>query len=62
MIGTAGYDTNVYKSARNIKGVAVQPTSQFNAYTVLKHKRLVLTRAALEELRKGPPTKAAAQA
>jgi large subunit ribosomal protein L4 len=62
LIGTVGYDTNVYKSARNIKGVEVQPTSQFNAYTVLKHKRLVLTKAALEELRKGPPTKAAARA
>jgi len=30
------------------------PASQFNAYTVLRQKRLVLTRAALEALRKGP--------
>ena len=42
----------MYKSARNIPGVEVMPASQFNAYTVLRQKRLVLTRAALEELRK----------
>ncbi len=28
------------------------PADQFNAYTVLRQKRLVLTKAALEELRK----------
>lgn len=57
LIGTAGYDTNVYKSARNIPGVLVAPTAEFNAYTVLRQKRLVLTRDALDELRKGPPSK-----
>jgi large subunit ribosomal protein L4 len=51
LVGTAGYDTNLYKSARNIPQVQVLPASQFNAYTVLRQKRLVLTRAALEELR-----------
>lgn len=40
----------VYRSARNIRGVAVHPTSQFNAYDVLKPKRLLLTKAALNEL------------
>src|SRR4051794_27418452 len=29
-------DKKVYKSARNIHGLAVQPASQFNAYDVLK--------------------------
>ncbi|HMF13124.1 MAG TPA: 50S ribosomal protein L4 [Gemmataceae bacterium] len=52
LIGTAGPDATVYKAARNIPGVEVHPTKDFNAYTVLKQKRLVLTRAALEELRK----------
>jgi large subunit ribosomal protein L4 len=42
----------VYMSARNIRGVEVSPTSAFNAYEVLKPKRLLLTKAALEELRK----------
>jgi len=62
LIGTAGYDTTLFKSARNIPGVEILPTSQFNAYTVLRPKRLLLTRAALEELRKGPPKKATASA
>lgn len=52
LIGTVDYDAVLYKSARNIPGVEFSPTSQFNAYTVLKQKRLVLTRAALEALRK----------
>ncbi len=54
LLGTAGLDRNLYLSARNIPGVKVMPTREFNAYTVLRQKRLVLTRAALEELRKGP--------
>jgi len=37
---------------RNIPGVQIAPASQFNAYCVLRPKRLLLTRAALEELRK----------
>jgi large subunit ribosomal protein L4 len=52
LLGTAGHDPMLYRSARNIEGVEVAPTSQFNAYTVLRQKRLVLTRAALDLLRK----------
>lgn len=52
LIGTEKLDPNVYKSARNICGVEVLPTAEFNAYTVLKQKRLVLTKAALESLKK----------
>ena len=51
LIGTAALDQNVYKSARNIEGVKVLPAAEFNCYTVLKQKRLVLTRSALEALR-----------
>jgi len=51
LIGTAGLAPNVYKSARNIEGGKVLPAAEFNCYTVLKHKRLVLTRAALDALR-----------
>jgi large subunit ribosomal protein L4 len=40
----------IYMSARNIRGVEVSPASQLNAYTVLKPKRLLITRAAVEEL------------
>jgi large subunit ribosomal protein L4 len=52
LVGTAKHDPNLYKSARNIAGVEVMPAGEFNAYTVLKQKRLLLTRAALDELRK----------
>lgn len=52
LIGTEKLDQNVYKSARNIAGVEVLPAAEFNAYTVLKQKRLVLTKAALESLTK----------
>src|SRR5262249_8857965 len=54
LIGRGAADSDeekrVYKSARNIRGVAVTPAKEFNAYDVLKPKRLVLTRAALTEL------------
>ena len=52
LIGTAGADANLYRCARNIRGVEVMPASQLNAYAVLRRKRLLLTRAALDELRK----------
>jgi len=52
LVGTAGPDTTLYRASRNIPGVEVHPTKEFNAYTILKQKRLVLTRAALDELRK----------
>jgi large subunit ribosomal protein L4 len=52
LITTAGQDQNVYKSARNLDGVEVMPAAQLNAYAVLRPKRLLLTRAALDELRR----------
>jgi large subunit ribosomal protein L4 len=61
LIGIAGRDPVVYKSARNIEGVVVHPAKEFNAYTVLRQKRLVLTRAALDELRQNKPAPATAQ-
>ena len=54
LIGLAKSDIDanrtIYKSARNICGMQVLPASQFNAYEVLRPKRLVLTKAALQEL------------
>ena len=51
-LGAADIDEEkrIYKSARNLRGIAVTPARDFNAYDVLKPKRLVLTRAALQEL------------
>jgi large subunit ribosomal protein L4 len=59
LLGIPNYDDKLYLSARNIAGMEVMPTSQFNAYTVLKQKRLVLTKTALEQLRKGATPKPA---
>lgn len=52
LIGTPKLDSAVHRAARNIPGVQVSPTSEFNAYTVLKQKRLVLSKEALDSLRK----------
>jgi large subunit ribosomal protein L4 len=51
-LGATDIDANrtIYKSARNIGGMEVLPASQFNAYEVLRPKRLLLTKAALQEL------------
>lgn len=51
LIGIPEQNAVLYKAARNIDGVEIHPVSQFNTYTVLKQKRLVLTKAALEALR-----------
>ena len=51
LIGTDKTDPVVYKSARNLVGVRVLPTADFNAYEVLRPNRLVLTKAALDALR-----------
>jgi len=61
LIGTATYDENIYKSARNLETVSILPTAEFNAYTVLKRKRLVLTKAALEALRQPKSDEKAAE-
>jgi large subunit ribosomal protein L4 len=51
LIGTDKVDAIVYRSARNLAGVRVLPTTDFNAYEVLRPKKLVLTRGALDALR-----------
>jgi large subunit ribosomal protein L4 len=51
LIGTESLDLTVFRSGRNIEGVKILPAGEFNAYIVLKQKRLVLTRAALQMLR-----------
>ena len=61
LLGTADYDKNAYLSARNIPEVEIMPASQFNAYAVLRQKRLVLTKSALEELRNAGRPKAEAK-
>jgi len=52
----------VYMSARNIKGVEISQATQLNAYSVLKPKRLLLTKQALQELCKNAKWSAEAPA
>lgn len=50
LVATEGYDNNVYRSGRNIAGVSVSPASELNAYTVLRSRRLLVTKGALDAL------------
>lgn len=53
LVATAGTDGVVYKSGRNLAGVTVQPVRELNALSVLKPKRLVVTREALDRIKEG---------
>jgi len=50
-LGLPRHDEIIYRAARNIARLEIAPVSDFNAYLVLKQKRLLLTREALESLR-----------
>ena len=47
------HDPVFYRSARNIEGVSVSPVAELNAYSVLRPRKLVITKAALDSLRGG---------
>ena len=50
LVTTAGYDGNVYRSARNIAGVLVSPAAEINALSILSSQRVLVTKAALDSL------------
>jgi len=50
LLTTEGLNTNVWKSARNIKGVVILPGSDLNAYTLLRQRHLVITVAEMDRL------------
>jgi len=60
LVATAGKNSNVYKSGRNIAGVTVSPASDLNALCVLQPRRVLVTKDALDALVAKGPTKAAA--
>jgi len=51
LVATASLDVNVYKSARNIPQVSVSPVSDLNALCVLRPRRMLVTRAALDSIK-----------
>lgn len=50
LIVTGEQQDNVVRGARNITGVDVLPAHQLNAYEVLKHKMVLITKEAVEVL------------
>lgn len=58
LIATAEADSVVYKSGRNITGVTVQPVREMNALSVLKPRRMLITRDALDKIKAGTFNKA----
>lgn len=53
LIATAGLDAVVYKSARNIDGVTVSEVRELNALSVLKPRRMLVTKDALDKIKDG---------
>ncbi|MEX0825034.1 MAG: 50S ribosomal protein L4 [Pirellulaceae bacterium] len=53
LVATAALDIGVYKSGRNIAGVDVSPVRELNALSVLKPRRLLVTRDALDKIKDG---------
>jgi len=53
LIATAGLDEAVYKSARNIEGVTVSEVRELNALSVLKPRRMLVTKDALDKIKDG---------
>ncbi len=45
------YDVNIYRSIRNLPGVSVLPVDQLNAWEILRPRRLLMTRSALDAFR-----------
>lgn len=50
LIVTADVNENVYKSARNIEGVAVIPVNNINVYDILKYEKFVITKDAVSKI------------
>lgn len=48
LVATETYNVNLYKSFRNIDGVRVLPVTEINAYEILRPKRLLMTKAAMD--------------
>ena len=47
-LAIGGLDRNVYLSGRNIEGLVISPVADLNALTVLRPKKLIMTREALD--------------
>jgi large subunit ribosomal protein L4 len=50
LVTTAKSDANVYRSARNIAGVSVSPAGDLSALSILSSRKMLVTKAALDDL------------
>ncbi|ERI95364.1 50S ribosomal protein L4 [Clostridiales bacterium oral taxon 876 str. F0540] len=50
LIVTAETNENVFKSARNIEGVAVLPVNNLNVYDILKYEKFIVTKDAVSKI------------
>jgi large subunit ribosomal protein L4 len=50
LIVTAESNENIYKSARNIEGIAIIPVNNINVYDLLKYNNLVITKDAVSKI------------
>jgi large subunit ribosomal protein L4 len=48
---TNGLDKNLYLSGRNIEGLTISPVSDLNALIILRPRKLVMTKDALDWLK-----------
>jgi len=51
LVAVADYDVNVYRSIRNLADVSVMPVAELNALEVLRPRRVLMTKAALDAFR-----------
>jgi large subunit ribosomal protein L4 len=50
LLATPKYNEKVWLSARNLQDLSVRPVGELNAYDVVKHKDILLTKGALDAL------------
>ena len=51
LVAPEKHDANFWKSARNIDGVSVSPVGELNAWSILRPRSIVMTKAALDAFR-----------
>ncbi|GHT22160.1 50S ribosomal protein L4 [Planctomycetales bacterium] len=57
LVAVEQYNADLYKSFRNIKGVQILPVAEINAYEVLRPKKVLFTKAALDAFVASLPVK-----
>jgi large subunit ribosomal protein L4 len=60
LVAVESYNVDLYKSFRNIEGARILPVAEINAYEVLRPKRVLMTKEALEKFVASVPAKVAA--